>query len=79
VIIVGYRAYDALERCLSSLPPFLQSDDEVIVVDHESDEPALRRAVARCPRAVGIPRPDNPGFAAGVNLAARHSRAPFLL
>jgi GT2 family glycosyltransferase len=79
VIVVGYRAYEALERCLSSLPPFLQSDDEVIVVDHESDAVALNRALARCPQAVGIARPDNPGFAAGVNLAARHSRAPFLL
>jgi GT2 family glycosyltransferase len=79
VIIVGFRAYEALEHCLSSLPPFLQPDDEVIVVDHESDEPALNRALARCPGALGIPRADNPGFAAGVNLAARHSRASFLL
>jgi len=79
VIIVGFRAYEALERCLSSLPPFLQPDDEVIVVDHESDAAALNRALARCPRAVGIARPDNPGFAAGVNLAARQTRAPFLL
>jgi N-acetylglucosaminyl-diphospho-decaprenol L-rhamnosyltransferase len=79
VLIVGYRAYDALERCLSSLPPFLHPDDEVIVVDHESEPAALARAIARCPRAVGISRPDNPGFAAGVNLAARRARAPYLL
>jgi GT2 family glycosyltransferase len=79
VTIVGFRAYEALERCLSSLPPFLQSDDEVVVVDHESNAAALKRALAPCPRAIGISRPDNPGFAAGVNEAARHSRSPFLL
>jgi N-acetylglucosaminyl-diphospho-decaprenol L-rhamnosyltransferase len=79
VLIVGFRAYEPLERCLSSLERFLRPDDEVVVVDHESDEAALGRALARCPRAVGIPRAGNSGFAAGVNLAARHSRAPFLL
>ena len=34
---------------------------------------------ARCPRATTLARPDNPGFAAGVNCAAGHSRAPYLL
>jgi N-acetylglucosaminyl-diphospho-decaprenol L-rhamnosyltransferase len=79
VLIVGYRAYDVLERCLTALEPWLGPDDEVVVVDHESDEAQLRRAIARCPRAVAIPRADNPGFAAGVNLARQHSRAPYLL
>jgi len=79
VLIVGFRAYDALERCLASLPGYLQTDDEVVVVDHESDARALSKALARCPAARGIPRPDNPGFAAGVNRAARETRAPYLL
>jgi GT2 family glycosyltransferase len=79
VLIVGYRAYDVLERCLAALEPWLDDQDEVVVVDHESDETQLRRVVARCPRATVIPRADNPGFAAGVNLAMRHSRAPYLL
>ena len=79
VLIVGYRAYDSLERCLGALDAHLSPDDEVVIVDHASDETELRRVIAHCPRAVAIPRPDNPGFAAGVNLAARHSRAPYLL
>jgi GT2 family glycosyltransferase len=79
VLIVGYHAYDALERCLASLNPYLEPADEVVVVDHDSDETLLRQAVRACPRAVAIARRENPGFAAGVNLAASHSSAPFLL
>jgi len=79
VLIVNYRGYDDLERCLSSLEPYLGLDDEVVIVDWESDRKALRRAATAWPRAELIPRTDNRGFAAGVNLAASRSQAPFLL
>lgn len=79
ILIVGFHAYDALERCLASLPQYLASGDEVIVVDHESDERALRAALKNCPVATGIPYADNPGFAAGVNRAARRASAPYLM
>ena len=79
VLIVNYRGYDDLERCLGSLEPHLGLDDEVVIVDWESDRTALRRAAGRWPRAEVVPRDDNRGFAAGVNLAAARSRAPFLL
>ena len=79
ILIVNFRAYEALERCLVSLAPFLGADDEVVIVDHDSDEARLRAAAVHCPRAVAIPRSDNPGFAAGVNRAAAASRAPHLL
>jgi len=79
ILIVSFRAYDALDRCLASVAPFLAPEDEVVVVDHESDEPRLRESLSRCPRAVGIPRPDNPGFATGVNRAAAASGATHLL
>ena len=45
---------------------------------YESDPRALAAAVAGRP-VKALPRPDNLGFAAGVNLAAAQSRAPFLL
>lgn len=78
VLIVNYKAYDDLTRCLASLAPYLQADDEVVVVDYESDAEALAAAVAGHPVQT-VPRPDNLGFAAGVNLAAARTRAPFLL
>jgi GT2 family glycosyltransferase len=79
VLIVNFRGYDDLARCLGSLEPCLAPDDEVIVVDYESDRAALNAATAPFPRVVGLPRTDNRGFAAGVNLGAAHSRSPFLL
>jgi GT2 family glycosyltransferase len=79
VLIVNYRGYDDLERCLGSLAPCLELDDEVVVVDYETDRKALRRAVSPFPRAELVPRADNRGFAAGVNLAAARTRAPYLL
>ena len=79
VLIVNYRAYDDLTRCLASLAPHLSPDDEVAVVDYESNRQALADALRDHPRVITVPRPDNRGFAAGVNLAAASTRAPFLL
>ena len=79
ILIVNYRTYPELERCLVSLAPVLRPGDQVAIVDYESDPVALSAAVRVCPRAVLLPRTDNRGFAAGVNLAARATDAPFLL
>lgn len=79
VLIVNYRVYDELTRCIASLLPHLGSDDEVVVVDYESRADALARAVPHDARITTIARTDNRGFSAGVNLAAAHSRAPYLL
>ena len=79
VLIVNYRTYDALTRCLVSLAPHLTQDDEVVVVDYESDGVELARAVEGSTSVISLPRADNRGFAAGINLAAASSRAPFLL
>jgi len=44
VLIVNYRAYDDLSRCLASLLPQLDAADEVVVVDYESDARQLAAA-----------------------------------
>jgi GT2 family glycosyltransferase len=81
VLIVNYRTYGDLARCLASLAPHLRPSDEVVVVDYESDLIALDAAIrsAAGARVVTEPRVENLGFAAGVNLAARRTRAPYLL
>jgi N-acetylglucosaminyl-diphospho-decaprenol L-rhamnosyltransferase len=78
VLIVNYKAYDDLARCLDSLFAHLQPEDEVVVVDYETDPRALTAAIGGR-NVTTVPRADNLGFAAGVNLAAKQSRAPFLL
>ncbi len=79
VLIVNYRTYDALDRCLTSLAPFLSADDEVVVVDWESDATRIAALSAAHPRATVIGEAGNRGFAAGVNRAAAASTAPLLL
>jgi GT2 family glycosyltransferase len=79
VLIVNYRAYDALDRCLASLRPYLNQDDEVMVVDWESHAERRERLAAQHPGVRWLARTDNRGFAAGVNLAAAQTTAPILL
>ena len=82
MLIVHYRTYSDLARCLASVAPHVGSADEVVVVDFESDPAALKEAVTHFGGAVPVvtvPRADNLGFAAGVNLAAARTRAPYLL
>lgn len=79
VLIVNFLAYEDLERCLQSFAGQLRPGDEIIVVDNES-QPARAAAVSRrFPAATIIPSDVNLGFAAGMNIAARHARNPFLL
>lgn len=79
ILVVNYRSYEALTSCLASLDPHLGADDEVCVVDYETNRDAFTAAMRACPRAIPLARADNRGFAAGVNLAAAATRAPFLL
>lgn len=78
VAIVGFRAYDELERCLRSLARH-EPGVRVVVVDHAADEAAGRRIVTEFPEMTYIGRGENPGFGAGVNRAAREARGSHLL
>jgi N-acetylglucosaminyl-diphospho-decaprenol L-rhamnosyltransferase len=79
IVIVGYRAYDELEQCLASLGAH-EPGTAVVVVDHDADEVRAAALAARFPTVTYLARRDNPGFAAGVNGAARHAGpGPLLL
>ena len=79
ILIVNYRTYAELASCLESLQRFQTGDLEVIVVDHASDPTATAPLLQRFPsiRLIDVSR--NPGFAAGVNRAARDARGKYLL
>ena len=78
VLIITYRTYPELRRCLASLAADGAAVD-VIVVDHESD-PAEVAAVRReFPWTRILVEPANAGFAAGVNRGARETAAEYLL
>jgi GT2 family glycosyltransferase len=79
LVIVNYRSYEELSRCLSSLEPLRNGFATVTVVDQESDS-ASAAAVARAsPWAVVLERRMNDGFAKGINAGAALGHAPFLL
>ena len=44
VLIVNYRTYGDLARCLASVTPHLRSSDEIVVVDYECDLVAMDNA-----------------------------------
>ncbi|HET7219363.1 MAG TPA: glycosyltransferase family 2 protein [Vicinamibacterales bacterium] len=79
VLIVNYRAYDELERCLGSLEPVRSTFQQVIVVDHESDPASASHLAARFPWVTLIAGSTNAGFAVGVNTGARATSAPYIL
>jgi len=79
VLIVNFRGYADLERCLHSLDSQLRPGNDVIVLDNESDEASAAAITRAYPFALMIPSGVNLGFAAGVNVAARHARNRFLM
>jgi GT2 family glycosyltransferase len=72
ILIVGYRAYAELERCLASVAVH-EPHVPVVVLDNAADESRGRVVTARYPRVTYVPNATNDGFAAGVNAAARRA------
>ena len=69
IVIVGYRAYEELELCLTSLARF-EPALPVVVVDHDADEVRGRAITSRFAQVRYLPRAENHGFGAGVNAGA---------
>jgi GT2 family glycosyltransferase len=69
-LIVNYRAYRELDACLDSLVGQAELA-ETIVVDHATVPDERVPVEQRHPGVRWLARDDNPGFGAGVNLAAR--------
>ncbi len=79
VLIVGYRAYAELERCLTSVRQH-EPDARVVLVDHDADEDRGRALAAAFPQLLYLPQSQNHGFAAGVNSCVAHAgEGPLLL
>jgi GT2 family glycosyltransferase len=79
ILIVNYRAYAELTRCLRSLHQFVESDIEVLVVDHASEFEEISQLKREFSWIRLMEIIDNPGFAAGVNRAARSATGKYLL
>jgi N-acetylglucosaminyl-diphospho-decaprenol L-rhamnosyltransferase len=80
VVVVNYNTGDYLGRCLRSA--FEAAGDarlEVVVVDNDSRDGSVERALEGNPRARLIQNGSNRGFAAAANQGIRATTAPFVL
>lgn len=71
-LIVNYRTYDDLGRCLSALDRY-EPSAAIVVVDYESHPGGVAEVQQRWPRVRIVPSAANEGFGAGVNRAAREA------
>jgi GT2 family glycosyltransferase len=83
IVIVNYNSWPDIVRLASSLqqePEFPSGAFEVVVVDNASHGPVPQQFSPPLPRGLRLLlRPENGGFAAGVNAGWRLARSPWLL
>lgn len=80
VVCVHYRETEELAGALASLRRETRSCElEILIVDNEGNEAARRRMLAAEPEARWFSAPDNPGFAAAVNLGLSEARGEWIL
>jgi N-acetylglucosaminyl-diphospho-decaprenol L-rhamnosyltransferase len=79
VVIVNYRGAEQTLACVESVqrtaPGLVR---EVVIVDNDSGDGSVEFLRERLPDATVIANDRNAGFAAGVNLAVRHTSAPVI-
>lgn len=81
IIIVNYKSWDRLSRCLESLAIIedIRFQFEVIVVDNHSNDGKVAEFVLLFPKFIFISNTGNNGFANGCNLGAVKSNGSHLL
>ena len=78
VAVVAYRSGPTLAACLASLRAQTITDVEIILVDNASEDGAPQAAIAGDLELVLISNPENRGFAAAMNQAARAAKGRWL-
>ena len=82
IVIVNYRSWTVLSRCLGSLSPLLQGSAaavEIVVVDNASGDGLYPAFALAHPGVRFVENDGNWGFADGCNRGATQARGEFLL
>ncbi len=81
IIVVNWKARDALLDCLAALlPPGTPTDEyQVLVIDNASGDGSVETVARRYPAVRQVRNPDNRGFARAVNQGLALAAAPFAL
>jgi len=75
-IVVAHRSADDLSQLL---PTLTEVADEIVVVDNGSADAELSRLIEGTPKTTLLARPNNDGFAVGVNMGVANSSGEFIL
>lgn len=81
IIIVSYKGWARLIKCLESLSSFTGNSvaTEVIIVDNKSEDDTIFELEKRFPKFKFIHNTVNGGFSNGCNLGAKNAEGKFLL
>jgi GT2 family glycosyltransferase len=79
VLIVAWNSREELARTLPALLPEFGDDDELIVVDNDSDDGTAEAVAELAPMAKLVRTGDNLGFAAGCNAGAEEASGDLLV
>lgn len=81
IVIVCYKGWERLIKCLSSLNSFTGKNisTEVIVVDNRSDDERIFSIERQFPNFKFIHNPINGGFSNGCNLGSKNAEGEFIL
>jgi len=82
IVIVNYRCWERLSKCLASLEPLLRGTEpaiEILVVDNVSGDGVLPGFAPEHPGVRFVENDGNWGFADACNVGARAARGEFLL
>src|ERR1035437_9844314 len=81
IIIVCYKGWSRLYKCLESLDSFSGTNfsTEVIVVDNKSEDEEILKIEKQFPKFRFIYNKINGGFANGSNVGALHASGDFIL
>jgi GT2 family glycosyltransferase len=79
ILIINWNKKHLVADCLVSIRQKVLGEYEVIVVDNNSSDGSVDFLAENFPWVKLVASPDNLGFAAGNNLAARHASGEYLL
>jgi GT2 family glycosyltransferase len=78
-VIVNFKRHDLVDACIRALDGGTYAPHEIVVVDNESDEEALREVAARHPAVITIANRDNTGYARACNQGAAGATTDYVL
>ncbi len=79
IIIINYNGVELLKKCLSSLSKITSLNNEIILVDNNSNDDTINYVTKHYPEIILIKLDENKGFAEPNNIASKIAKGEYLL